>query len=356
MKILHVCETVKGGLASYLNELVPQQQRQFREENVSLLIPDAHADCLAGMEAGSIRTFKRANRKTGLLHLAIKYIKVMRELRPDIVHVHSTFAGVAVRMMRPLFFSTPIVYCPHGWAMDMEQSGVRKAIVTRIERLLSLFCDKIIAISEYERRCGINAGIADSKIVTIHNAIAAEPPAFDPVVWQGERLKVLFIGRFDRQKGIDVLLEALAPVQDQFSVRLIGGAVGDEEDVDFDKYPFAQRTGWLDAPEISAYLHECDVVAVPSRWEGFGLVAIEAMRMGKPVIASDIGGLSEIVVHGKTGFLVPPGDAEALRDAFCSLENGELEQMGRAGRERFDKNFQRAEMINNITSLYKTVK
>mgnify|MGYP001031003465 CR=1 FL=1 len=114
MKVLHVCETVKGGVGSYLNELIPAQERDMGLKNIKLLVPASHAEFLDQVNASSIRTFHRASRKAGLLKLATSYIKKMREERPDIVHAHSTFAGLIVRTLRPFFPRTPIIYCPHG--------------------------------------------------------------------------------------------------------------------------------------------------------------------------------------------------------------------------------------------------
>ncbi|PJB72097.1 MAG: glycosyltransferase family 1 protein [Alphaproteobacteria bacterium CG_4_9_14_3_um_filter_47_13] len=353
MKILHVCETVKGGLASYLNELVPAQQKALGANNVCLLVPDTHKDCLIGM--GNIHTFKRLNRKSGLIHLVVAYIRDMWVIRPDIVHVHSTFAGVIVRMLRPFFFYTPIIYCPHGWAMDMEQSSVRKTIIEKLEWLLSFFCEKIIAISEYERKGGIAAGIRADKLITVYNGIAAKVPAFTSITWEDERLKVLFVGRFDRQKGVDVLLEAVAPLQNEITLKLVGEAVAGDETFDMSCYPFAEQLGWLQVPEISAWLAQCDVAVVPSRWEGFGLVAIEAMRMGKPVIASKVGGLAEILTDGESGVYVPPNDSEALRQALQSLGKNTLAQMGRSGRNRFLERLTSEKTIAQVMSLYETV-
>lgn len=353
MKILHVCETVKGGLASYLNELLPAQREAVGAGNVILLAPDVHQDFLVGISG--IRTFKRPSRKGGLLNLAIAYIHTMRKERPDIVHVHSTFAGFIVRMLRPFFLHTPVIYCPHGWAMDMEQSGLKKALIAQIEWALSFLCEKIIAISEYERETGIEAGIAERKIVTIYNGIAAQPPAFAPVSWDDERLKILFVGRFDRQKGVDVLLEAVAPLQNEISLHLIGGSVSGDDSFDLDHYPFARQCGWLQPPEITAWLGQCDAVVVPSRWEGFGLIAIEAMRMAKPVIASRVGGLAEILENGKSGLYVPPNDAKALRSTLQRLDKETCSHMGSVGRQRFLDHFTSTNLIAQVMSLYETV-
>jgi glycosyltransferase involved in cell wall biosynthesis len=147
-------------------------------------------------------------------------------------------------------------------------------------------------------------------------------------------LKVLFVGRLDRQKGVDVLIEAVQPLEKRVSTRVVGESVlaggllrRNSEGVEF--------LGWLDRTAVASQMAACDVVVVPSRWEGFGLVAIEAMRMGKPVVASAVGGLPEIIVDGLTGKLVPPEDSAALTEVLQQLDPAACARMGAAGRERF---------------------
>jgi glycosyltransferase involved in cell wall biosynthesis len=93
--------------------------------------------------------------------------------------------------------------------------------------------------------------------------------------------------------------------------------------------------GWMDSAGVAAQINACDVVVMPSRWEGFGLVAVEAMRAGKAVWASAVGGLREVVEDGVTGRLFPVGDVAALRALLAQAERATLQRMGEAGRRRF---------------------
>ncbi len=116
--------------------------------------------------------------------------------------------------------------------------------------------------------------------------------------------------------------------------------------------PNARTTGWLSPSEIEAFYQSADIVVVPSRWEGFGLIAVEAMRAGLPVIASRVGGLPEIVEDGVTGLLIPPEDTAALVNALRDLSYERLSAMGRAGRERFQRHFTLDRVHRQITELY----
>ncbi|MEO7221440.1 MAG: glycosyltransferase, partial [Devosia sp.] len=98
-----------------------------------------------------------------------------------------------------------------------------------------------------------------------------------------------------------------------------------------------------------------DVVVVPSRWEGFGLVAIEAMREGKPVIAHDVGGLPEIVSDHETGLLFSPLDAATLAAVLGSLDKQQLRAMGKAARRRFEAHFTDRAMHTATDQIYRRV-
>ena len=103
-------------------------------------------------------------------------------------------------------------------------------------------------------------------------------------------------------------------------------------------------------------LERAEVVVVPSFGEGFGMVALEAMERGRPVIASDVGGLPEIVADGRTGLLVPPGDVEALAAAIVGARGdpGRAAELGAAGRARALEEFSQERCTERIEALYGT--
>ena len=145
---------------------------------------------------------------------------------------------------------------------------------------------------------------------------------------------LLFVGALGSHKGLDVLLEAYARLSPTVPLIMVGMPRADT--------PSRLPQGATIVPEVAheavlaAWPH-CTMAVVPSIWpEPFGVTAVEAMAAGRPVIASDTGGLRDIVAHEETGLLVPPGDAAALRDAIARLlgDPRERERMGIAARER----------------------
>ena len=111
-------------------------------------------------------------------------------------------------------------------------------------------------------------------------------------------------------------------------------------------------TGWVD--HAASLMSACDVVAIPSRWEGFGMVALEAMAAGLLPVASRVDALEEVVVDGVTGSLVPAGDPDALADAVSSLlaDPVRAEELGRAGRRRLEEEYSVARMVERTAAVY----
>jgi glycosyltransferase involved in cell wall biosynthesis len=361
VRILHVAESVKGGCGTYLNQLVRAQISDPGIEDVHVVLPDAHLVQVPDIPERNRTAF--ASRGRSLRSLYSLWQATARELahfRPDCVHLHSTFAGgvgrigMALRRQRPA-----IVYCAHGWAFDMAGSPLKQGVMALAERALSHGCEKVIAISEYERARGIAVGIAPQRIVTVLNGITDapwSPSRPTPVLEQrsaGSPRRILFIGRLDRQKGIDVLLEAVAGLEEELAVRVIGSAVvGDQAALRRDT-PGVTMLGWCDDGQIREQLAWADCVVIPSRWEGFGLVALEAMRAGKAVIASDVGGLPEVIESGVTGWLVPPDDAAALRTAMLEPSDAQLVAAGASGRQRFAQRFTIERTATALQAVYR---
>ncbi|MPV57007.1 hypothetical protein CFB46_08190 [Burkholderia sp. HI2761] len=180
---------------------------------------------------------------------------------------------------------------------------------------------------------------------------------------------LLFVGRLEPRKGIDVLLEALPEVfaaTPNLKVRVIGddtlpGPTGRSfKDVFIDSEAgrkWGDRLsfeGRVPDGVVRAAYAECDVFVAPSRFESFGLVFLEAMREGKPVIGCAAGGMPEVVSHDVTGLLVAPGDAKSLARAIRRLvESPELrERMGAAGKQLFAERFTAKRMASESSALY----
>ncbi|MDZ7359769.1 MAG: glycosyltransferase family 4 protein [candidate division KSB1 bacterium] len=168
-----------------------------------------------------------------------------------------------------------------------------------------------------------------------------------------------FVGQLDERKGIRVLLAAFARIKSEVPrARLVLVGHGPLREMIESE---VKRQQWEDAVLLPGFLEDVpgvmqaiDVLLLPSLWEGFGIVLIEAMAAGKPAIGTDTSSMPEIIVDGQTGYLVPPGDSEALaRRAMELLKNPALrEQFGHAARRRVAAKFTLERMIDQLENLF----
>jgi D-inositol-3-phosphate glycosyltransferase len=224
------------------------------------------------------------------------------------------------------------------------------------ERLIAHGVDRVICASEGEKEMLVGLyGVPAQRISVVPCGVDIErfrPRHRSQVrqrlgIPQKERV-VLFVGRIEPLKGIDVLLRAVSKLDGEFRVLVIGGDGKDlarkgELSALASQLGIADRITFLDAVphgDLPLYYNAADVCVVPSYYESFGLVAVEAMACGLPVIASRVGGLKETVQDGQTGYLVPWLCPEPFAERLELLLNNEplrrsLGREARAAAERF---------------------
>lgn len=186
-------------------------------------------------------------------------------------------------------------------------------------------------------------------------------------------VEILFVGRLELRKGIDVFLKAIPQVVEALPdarIRIIGdnSLVGPDGSTFMDKFKAEHANqNWLgkvffegrvDQDALLSAYSSCDIFVAPSRFESFGLIFLEAMREGKPVIGCKAGGMPEIVSNGVNGLLVEPGDSQQLSDAILNLAmNQEMRrQMGEAGKRIYEERFTAKRMAEESIALYDLAK
>lgn len=357
MTVLHVGEYVKGGVATYLHTL-------FSDETLAvdnhLVLSQPMSDTNWELLPSKVHyyTYKRR-----LLDIPLAMLHIWRKIRqvnPDILMVHSTWAGVFVRF--PYLFipkrREKIIYNAHGWAFLRDTSAIQKNIYALIEKVLANVTDFIINVSDYEQNAALIYGLPKEKMMRIYNGVDA--PKTGTVTIEGfdpNKINLLFVGRFDRPKGLDWLLERLRDNIKRKDIHLyiIGASVIDNQMIPTsdERITFL---GWVDSKKIDGYYRLCDALVMPSRWEAFGLAAVEAMRNGMPVIASRQGALPEIVRPNETGWLFNiDSDGGSLNKVLCSLNKNIIYAFGEGARKRYEMYFTGTKMRESIISLYGNV-
>lgn len=360
-KVLHVTQKLPGGTASYLEEVLNFQLRELGGDGVILAAAEHELDHLPGIPRSIVRPFGDSRRRPkALLAFARSVMATIRAERPAIVHLHSSFAGllrVPIALL-PSRYRPIVVYCAHGWSFNMVTTRKMKFVYTLIERLLAPLTDCTIAISAFEGRTAKTHGLGGKRLKVIENGVALEPPMHcePPTTYVPNKINLLFIGRLDEQKGFDILGQAIERIGcGAIHLHVVGTRVLADEENAADETQVKRISnltayGWVPRDEVPGYIAMCDALVMPSRWEGFGLSAAEAMRQGKPVIASDAGALPDVI--GDTGIVFKVGDVDALCAILSRITRPELAELGRKARERFAALFTSERMNREIIDCY----
>lgn len=359
LRVLHVAETLPGGIATYLREVLGAQIAQGGQE-IRVLAPQDQLDHLAGLPAATLWGYARSGRNLrSLLALARALRRQVKAFRPQIVHLHSSFAGAVGRCLRPtLPGDARWVYCPHGWAFSRDDHAPARLAYVWAERLLARRADAWVAVSRHELDTAIAHGIAAEHAQWIGNGVAdTQALTVAPAAgFEGDAVNLLFVGRHDRQKGLDLLLAAMAQLKERpLRLHVVGSGVVNAagEAARNMALPNVRWLGWQSGADLLACYRACDALVMPSRWEGFGLAAIEAMREGKPVLAARCGALGEIVEDGVTGRLFAAGDVAALTALLASLDREALAHAGAKARQRYLEHYTIERTATALSALYR---
>ena len=243
---------------------------------------------------------------------AIRLRRLIRQFKPNVIHLHSTKAGLVGRVAA-IGTEARILYTPHCFAFEMESR--LRPLYRLAERLLAPLTDELIAVCESEADAARGIGYPERKIRVVYNGIA--PSSTPPTA---EREGIAFIGRNCRQKGIDTLLDAwlmLRQVIPEASLTVMSDLDDETRKAFTDAGAVVRDFGT--AEEVAALLAASAILAMPSRWEAFPYLLLEAMSCGLAVVAADVGGVGECVRNRENGILVPPGDACELAMALQEL-------------------------------------
>jgi glycosyltransferase involved in cell wall biosynthesis len=332
MKVLHLVPKFLpsvGGVENFVYELVNIQRKKIEVKvfTSNLLNFETFQRVEIKKDFPYIKRFNAINLLPFLPRgLGIFSFSMLKELLKkedfDIVHSHSYgYFTTYIGSFRKLLKKTKHVIQTHS---DPGRRKLSKKIFDSIVPILSLHADKIIVISELEKQHLESLGIKEEKMVKIPLGINLNLFRRDKRT-KGDYL--LFVGRFDiDQKGIDILLKALkisSKSCGDIKLFMIGNNSKNKikimhmiKELELEKE--VSILGYVNKKELIEYYHNCKALVLPSRFEPFGLVILEAFACGKPVIASKVGGISEIV-NERNGLLFKAGDPNDLAKAICKI-------------------------------------
>jgi glycosyltransferase involved in cell wall biosynthesis len=289
----------------------------------------------------------------GLLELTA----LVRRERPHIVHVNSAKAGALGRLAAWLGRVPVRIYTVHGWSFTAH-TGASSALYRWAEWLLRPLTTTTICVAESERRAGLAAGTCDeATTVVIHNGV--ELPPAGAVESRSGPPRLVTVGRLQAPKDPITLLGALSELGRPVEA-VIAGNGPDRPAVESERRRLGLESSVRLAGELNdvgELLAAADLFVLSTRSEGLPLSILEAMAAGLPVVASNVGGVPELVVDGETGLLVPPGDPHALAAAIGRLLDDETlrRQLGAAGRIRASEHFDLAATRGAHLDLYRAL-
>lgn len=319
IRILHVAQAA-GGVDRYIRMLLKYLDKE-KFENILVCSQDFHEEDYRDL----VDSFEQVEMTRAIGSSDLKAIKEVRALikkyNPDIVYAHSSKAG-AITRVADIGLKNHCIYNPHGWAFNMRCSAKKKAMYTAIEKIAAPFCDKIICISDAEKQSALDKKICkEDKLQVIFNGVDIE--AYENEVHGAVKRKDLnipedafvvgMVGRISPQKAPDVFVKMAKHVKDEVpNAHFIIVGNGNQEDEirkyaeDNDFSNSLHITGWVDNP--MSYVELFDVACLLSRWEGFGLALPEYMMAGKPIVASRVDAIPNIIRNGENGLLVEVDD------------------------------------------------
>jgi glycosyltransferase involved in cell wall biosynthesis len=271
----------------------------------------------------------------------------------DLVHAHWWFPAGLVGTGVKRWTGAPLVTTLHGSDLRLAH---QVPFAARLFRRVAARSDAVTTVSRW---------LADGAAAIapgVRPVVAPMPVMADLFAPGGERApdRLLFVGKLNEQKGFPALLAALARMRTRVTVEVVVGVGNTPKDgvAPAERAGVADRIRWhplLEQTALARLYRECTALVMPAVEEGLGLVAIEASLCGMPVVAYDSGGLSDIVVHERTGLLVPPGDVDALAaalDRVCAIPDRGAD-WGRAARAHALARFSPGATAGRYADLYR---
>lgn len=279
--------------------------------------------------------------------------KIIKQVNPDIIHVHHAH-NLPVTAYHASEGKIPIVTTLHSFSALMGKKGKELDLQKKLFQKNFEISSKLIAVSSHVKEKALQLGANPGKVVVIPNGINIEE--WKPIPKEEARKKlsidlekkiVLFVGSLLKIKGIDILIKAFKHVLDEINeANLIIVGSGKEEKnlkdltTKLDLQHYVKFEGARYGEKIKLWYNACDVYCAPSREEAFGIIYLEAMACGKPVIGPNHGGPKEIILNGINGYLFENENCDLATKIIKILENDELaEKFGRKSRELVEEKY-----------------
>lgn len=355
LKTLHICESFIGGVFTYLKQLsdYSESDRDFKTyiiysgDRIETNTKAIREDFPAATQLIRVDMVREISPLKDLKSL-IKIISLIREIKPDIIHAHSSKAGVLARVAQLFLFRKKLLfYSPHGYSFvrtDISESK-RKMFWLIEKSFQTIFGGETIACGDTEYELAREIG----KSYLVRNGINIEEARQYISEYKNSVLTIGIVGRITFARNPKLFNDIALRFPDyQFMW------IGDGELRELITAPNITVTGWSgDRDEVLGKLNRLDIYLQTSLWEGLPIAVLEAMAMGKPVIATNVIGNKDAVSHNETGFLFDEIDE---LDAYFNILKDEdtITRFGKNSSERCRGLFDNDKNFKQLLSHYKS--
>lgn len=297
------------------------------------------------------------------ISVLFKIILILKKEKINFVTSHSSKIGVLARLAC-FFTNTRNAFVVHGWSFSNDNSKTAYFFFLFVEKFMKFFTDYFILVSKYDIAIGLKNNILKNKNhILIYNG---SKDLFQNNLKRKKSKKIVisFVARFSSQKDHQTLFDALCLLNDEqldlLSINLIGGGKLIDKFIDKSISMKIHRSlNFIgETSEVNKYLVNSDLFMLISNYEGLPVSIIEALSLGMPIIASNVGGVNELVKDGVNGFLIPKKDSITLYKVLVNLLSGNsynIESMGRRSREIYADSFKVDVMAAKTESLINTI-
>lgn len=309
--------------------------------------------------------FPRSPRPVAIGRALTSFVRVVRDIEPDLVHLHTPAAALPARVLPRWLLPSRVglVYTVHGFAHVWDTERPRDRLLEGVERVLAPRTDALMFQSHEDLDRARELGYR-SRLVYLGNGVGDD--WFDiPSRWTPHRpLRALYVGRLIREKGLLDLFSALERVPG-VSLTVCGSELPTDRDgVESELReraavaPLAGRvsfTGFVGPEQVRQHVGDADILVLPSYREGVPRSLIEGMAAGRPAVATDVRGCRELVTDGKTGWLATAGDVPALAAALTRAATASPEQYRRqseAARALADTRYRESAVFERLVATY----
>lgn len=277
----------------------------------------------------------------------------------DIVHVNMasdvSFYRKRIFIQIAAIFKKKIIIHQHGGDFEGFYSSLSERKQRKVRQTLNQ-AEKMLVIAPYLKEL-FSQMICEDKIIVMP----------DSVFVYGDREKdyknqnILFLGRICKEKGIRELISAVEGIRDSYQEchLILGGSFGDEETrvLAESKQNFVEMAGWLDDKGKQTYLDKCSIFALPSYFEGQSVALLEAMEAGCACVASNIGGIPQMIRDNENGLFIVPESTQSLQAGLEMVLESEVRRktLGRKARETVQESFNLEKNIETLLEIYQSV-